>query len=106
MSVASVVMGSGLGSPFLKMRQILKLFNRLRYINTNFGRILTQFMTSTGSMVKDVSPNPDDVIKYSRNFSGKMSKYRIILVFWNSFNWKICLYLISWILKLYVNKLV
>ena len=59
---ASVLFSSNSGIVFIKMVQSLKLFNRLRYININFGQILGNFLKLMGNMFQD------DKMSFDKNY--------------------------------------
>jgi hypothetical protein len=95
----AAVGGAGLALPFIKFLQAVKMFNRLRYINTNFGRILTNFFDKMGKMVKDQSEEPDNLIEFSDGSRGKLTKFKVKIL-WTKTLWiKICVYLLSYIMK-------
>jgi hypothetical protein len=100
LTAVATLAGGGFALPFIKFLQSVKMFNRLRYINTNFGRILTDFFDKMGKMVKDQSDNPDNLINYSTATRGKLSSFKVKILFTKSLGIKILLYSISYAMKL------
>jgi len=106
MVIVSTV-STGLALPFIKMLQVLKLFNRLRYININFGKLLTIFLEKTGAASKDQSLDPDLMMVYSGGaYHGKLTKLKVMILFLTKLHWKSLFYIISFFMRFYTKSLV
>jgi hypothetical protein len=82
------------------------MFNRLRYINANFGKILTNFLEASGSMVKDEAEDQDTLELYGGKYNGKLSKLNTSILFFSKFNWKLIIYFISFCMRFYTKSIV
>ena len=98
-TVAATLAGSGSAMPFIKLLQTLKLYNRLTYIGTDFGKILTGFMNSAGGMSKDQAIDIETVPYYERKWNGKLSSQYVTILVLEKMSWKIALYTISFFLR-------
>jgi hypothetical protein len=102
-----LALGSGFTWPMIRFMQILQLFNRLRYINTYFGKILSSFLEATGTISDDQTKNYNELENYGMGkWKGKMNKYSVHILFTNAFLLKTCLYLLSFLAKIFSEFLV
>lgn len=96
----AAALGGSAAAPFIRFIQILKIFNRLRYININFGNILGGFLGAISEMHSDDIASKPDLVKYEDGIHGKLSKFEVSLLVLDKTSWKLGLYLLSYSLKL------
>ena len=82
---------------FLRFAQILKIFNKLRFIRTDFGPLLQGFLDNLGQIFQDLGPHSHEyVIKNSKAYRGKLSDYFVEMEFGWAFVDKLPIYFLSW----------
>ena len=99
LAIAGTSMQTGLGVPFFQFIQTTKLVNRVRYVGTDFGLILTAFMDGSSWAIQDSSDNPFEIMQYSGKANNKMDRYWVYLFLLKNIHWQIALYLISFFLR-------
>jgi hypothetical protein len=90
-------------SPFLSFAQILKLYERMRFINIRQGTNLRGFLDSIADMLgKNEKQNAKEFWSQSSKYSGKMSEYKIKMFLDSSFILKLVMFYLTviarWIL--------
>ena len=84
----------------MKLAQVLKLYNRLRYVNIFFGPVLGLYRSKMGDMFNDEDLSPDNVYRMTAKHSGKLSTYNTQIFLPQIFSWKLIAYPVSWILRM------
>ena len=81
---------------FLKAAMIIKIIDRLKFINLDFKPVLNAFFNQMAGSFKPsgLEWSDDDVI-YSKGIKGKFGLYRIGVNFWRMFWDKIIVYITS-----------
>ena len=85
---------------------MMKLINRVRYIGTDFGLILTAFMEAMSWTVQDSYDQPLEVLQFSGKSNNKLHKYWVQPFILKRLHWPIALYLISYSLKFLIDYFV
>jgi hypothetical protein len=83
----------------MKFNQILKIINKLYFININYGTRLTAFLAAMGEPTGDKKGSRDQVY-HQQAYRGKLSSEGITFAFLASMNYKVFLYLASWTFRL------
>lgn len=85
----------------IKFAQILKIVNKMRLFNLNFGHYLQAFLDNIGDLFYIGGNKDKDVdVRHSKGFRGKMSNPYVDMQFYSIFPIKIWIYLASWIILL------
>lgn len=103
LAIVGTFMETGLGVPFFQFIQATKLINRVRYIGTDFGKILTAFLDGSSWAIQDSSDNPLEILQYSGKSNNKMDRYWVHLFPLKRIHWQLALYLISFFLKFLID---
>lgn len=84
--------------PFLSFAQILKLYERMRFVNIKEGDTLTAFLDKIGQILgANEHQNAREFWLDSSKFTGKLSEYRIKMFLNNIFLVKLILFYIIWV---------
>ena len=98
-TVFAAMMAFDVTGLLLRFAQVLKIVNKVRLMQLNFGPRLSVFLKSVGDMFVFLGPgNRARDVENSVGFRGAISKQYIDLEFGRVFVDKIVLYLISWAL--------
>ena len=95
--------GSTASSTVMRFTQILKVYNRLKYIGVNFGYSLDQVLESIGKIFNDSEEDLDkiDHIRIQEGgHRGKVSHYRVFMSMTGTLGWKVFAYLISFTIQI------
>jgi hypothetical protein len=85
----------------MKFNQILKIINKLYFININYGSRLTPFLAAIGEMGGGtISLDADYNTKHQSSYRGKLSKARLSFDFVPAMNYRIGMFLTSWLIWL------
>ena len=85
-----------------RFSQLIKIFNRIYYVNLNFGKVLNSFLAEIEQFSKTQTEtySKDYMMNSVLGYRGKMSLRSVVRDFVNVLTWKVGLYITSWILKL------
>ena len=85
----------------VKFAQILKIINKIRFVNINFGSTLQAFLNKVGELFVSGQPH-DEALQVTNSIGsrGKVSTWYVSLSFGKMFALKLALYLLSWSLLL------
>ena len=102
MQVLGAVAASDPTGVLSRFNQLLKIVNKLAFVETNYGPLLERFFSSivatSGTLTEDAS---DQLYKASRSFRRKLLRYRVTLSFLTpALLWKSAVYLISFMINL------
>lgn len=95
------------GSSIMRFIQILKVYNRLKYIGVFFGDNLQQVLNTIGNIFTDSEEGVDKIDRIriqEASFKGKVSYYRVFMNMTSTMGWKIWAYLISFFVTLICSK--
>jgi hypothetical protein len=85
----------------MKFNQILKIINKLYFININYGMKLDAFLQGMGEKVGSSSNETIDfMLHHLQNYRGKLTKEKVSIEFLANMNYKVGLYLGVWFLWL------
>ncbi len=88
----------------LKFSMIIKLLNRIRFINVQYGMALDKFMEIVGDISSlSTAVNEDNMIKHTRGIHGKFFQYGVELEIIKVMLPVLVLYFIIWILSFFVK---
>jgi len=91
----------------LKFSMIIKLLNRMRFINVQYGMALEKFMKVVGDISSiSTAQDKDRIDLYSEKKSGKLYTYGVELEIWNAMSYVLVLYWIFFFVKLCVDRYV
>jgi hypothetical protein len=96
----NMLSGSG-GGPLLRATQILKVYNRLKYIGVQYGDKLDNYLYLIGQIFPDSEDDLEEVEKLKimeNGTQGKITKYRVIGSIFKPFGFKLWLYFASFFL--------
>ena len=98
-SVITLLMAVDPTGTLLKFAQILKIINKIRFFNINFGSKLGSFLKAVGDIFKFLGPQDQRMdVEAAVGYRGALSKNYVDLQFGLIFPEKIPIYLLSWIL--------
>ena len=96
------------GSTVMRFTQILKVYNRLKYIGVHFGDSLESFLLAIGEIFSDSETDPDTIDRQriiEKGWKGKISNFRVYGEFGSNLGPKLYVYLVFKLLGLAVNFL-
>ena len=100
-SILMVLMAFDFSGYLLRFAQIIKIVNKIRFFNLNYGPKLMAYLDALGDMFKILGPRDQSKDVYnSRAFRGRISRKYVDLEFSKVFSDKIPVYLISWFILL------
>lgn len=94
------------GAMVMRFTQILKVYNRLKYIGVEFGVNLDAYLTAIGEIFTD---SQKDLVKISRQrilekgWKGKLSRYRVFVNFEENLGWKLYAYISICLIAIIMN---
>ena len=83
---------------FLRFCQILKIINKLYYININYGHKLDTFLSKLGSLISIKTTTAEDEALHTKQYRGKISKKHVAVDFVGKNMIHLVFYLSSWAL--------
>lgn len=99
-----LLLGADPSGTLVKLSQYLKTYNKLYFINVNYGKRLDTFLSRIGDMFKTI--NEEDRTAFARVYRGKLSKRLITLDFLKGYKDKVIIYIVSWILRLFAARVI
>ena len=83
-----------------RFSQIIKITNRVYYININYGSKLNSFLDGIDKVsgIKKKYPNLS-YLKKTKSFRGRLTEKKISGDFYADFDWRIIVYFISWTVR-------
>ena len=100
-----LLLGADPSGTLVKLSQYLKTYNKLYFINVNYGKRLDTFLSRIGDMFKTIN-DKEDLALNSINTRGKLSRAKVTIDFLKGFKDKVIIYIISWILRLFAARLI
>lgn len=94
------------GSMVMRFTQILKVYNRLKYIGVHFGDNLDDFLTAIGEIFSDSETLPEKIDQQrmaEKGWIGKISKFRVYGEFGSNLGFKLYVYFALKFLAIGVN---
>jgi hypothetical protein len=95
LSTAGLASGAG-GVAVMKATQILKVYNRLKYIGVQYGERLDAYLELIGQVFPDSEDDLEEIEKIKiieKGRRGKISRFRVVAKIFKPFSWKIYAYL-------------
>jgi hypothetical protein len=103
-ALAMVGMAAGpAGAAVMRFTQILKVYNRLKYIGVGYGKRLDDYLTTIGQIFNDSEQDLDkinQIIKSEGGYGGKVSRYRVFGEPFSVLGWKVYAYFATFILNI------
>lgn len=97
------------GSMVMRFTQILKVYNRLKYIGVHFGESLESFLTAIGEIFSDSETDPEKIDtqrKIEKGWRGKISAFRVFGEFGSNLGFKLYVYFVFKLIAIAANLLV
>jgi hypothetical protein len=83
----------------MKFNQILKIINKLYFININYGTRLTAFLGAIGEMGGGtIVDSKKFTVHHISSYRGKLTKSNLATQYWEAMNYRIGLYLGIWLI--------
>ena len=84
-----------------RFSQIIKIFNRIYYINVDFGSKLNAFLEGVDRVANTKKKTFSDIkyLSHSKGYRGKLTLKKITGDFYYEFSWRVLLYFASWFTK-------
>ena len=95
------------GSMVMRFTQILKVYNRLKYIGVHFGESLDNFLIAIGEIFSDSETDPEKIDlqrKIEKGWKGKISNFRVYGEFGSNLGFKIYVYFALKLITMAVNS--
>jgi hypothetical protein len=86
----------------MRFTQILKVYNRLKYIGVIYGERLDNFLSAIGEIFNDSEQNVDKInhiLHQEGGYGGKVSRYRVFAEPFSTLGWKVYGYIVTFLLK-------
>ena len=93
-------------SKVMRFTQILKVYNRLKYIGVIFGERLESYLGTIGNFFKDSEENPleiNKIIVSEKGYNGKISRFNVFPSPFPVQGFRVYLYLLAFIFKAFAN---
>ena len=82
----------------LRLCQILKIVNKLYFININYGQKLDAFLSRLGGLISIKLTTAEDEALHTKHYRGKLSKKHVAVDFVSKNKLHLTVYLSSWTL--------
>lgn len=96
------------GSMVMRFTQILKVYNRLKYIGVHLGDSLDSFLIAIGEIFSDSETDPERIDlqrKIEKGWKGKISNFRVYGEFGSNLGFRIYIYFVFKIITLGLNHI-
>lgn len=94
------MLAGGNAGPLLRATQILKMYNRLKYVGVNFGGRLDKLLEYIGRIFSDSVTDNASVERLKlmeRGTVGKITRFHVIASVFKGVGWKLFAYIASFI---------